>query len=437
MTTVTQTNVTTAQDYQDALEKSYLMPAAVDVAQSVINSNLPRSSGLLISKLQDNNADATVLVISDSTGDAVTEWPYLMAVALADLYPAFTVLFRYWDNVGDLDYEAATTIQTGTGDKTLTVYCAAKSGSKPDYFMGARFSKAIATIPQCDLVIFNHGHNIAEDITERLYPINQMLEAIFTVVSYHEGCGVIVSSQNPKRDSDFGQIIYEGLVTVAGICNADLTDSYKIFVELGKPSGYYTDNTHPNATGNSEILLPSIMRMFSSTKHLAAINPLSEKATNYLLNGDFASFSSSVPASWGQTNATCSKNATQFESVNGYSVKLVQTGAGAGSIYQSVAVGHLPKLKNRWVTLVARVYVATGEVETAGRIIIGSNGIGANYPLTIDGQGGFVWKTLSIKVPDTATYLKATIYASSNSDVGEASFDRVGIIAGRLIRDII
>ena len=397
----------------------------------------PASGGLLVSKLKNNALDANIFVISDSTGDAVDEWPYLMTESLASKYPAYSVNFYYWDNVGDSGYDPAISIQAGTGDNTLSVYCAAKSGSTPDYFMGSRFEAAVATIPQCDLVIFNHGHNIGEGEDDRLYPINQMLESIFTVVTYHNGCGVIVSSENPKRDSDFGAVMYEGLVTVAGLCNADLTDSYTVFESLGKDPIYYTDNTHPNALGNSEILLPSIMRELESEQPKAAISPLDDNAFNYLLNGDFSSFSGATPASWSNSNATCSKNTTEFESINGYSVKLEQTAGGsAANINQSVNTDYLTKLKNRWVTLVARVYIDEGEPDSAGRLIINTNGISANYPLTDTGQGGWLWKTVSIKVPSDATFLKATIYGTSSSVAGSASFDRVGMISGRLIKDV-
>lgn len=56
---------------------------------------------------------ATVNVIGDSTGNDSNEWVYLTAQALAARYPAYTVLHRLWNDATQ-DYDAPTTIQTGT-----------------------------------------------------------------------------------------------------------------------------------------------------------------------------------------------------------------------------------------------------------------------------------------------------------------------------------
>ena len=73
----------------------------------------------LLSKLDSDSADANVVILSDSTGDAVDEWPYLLfGGRVANAYPAWTIKIRYWVGAA---YAAAVTLQNGTGVHTLTV----------------------------------------------------------------------------------------------------------------------------------------------------------------------------------------------------------------------------------------------------------------------------------------------------------------------------
>lgn len=62
-------------------------------------------------------ADAVLVALSDSTGDATDEWVALLATYLAGQYPRYTVTRRTWTGSA---YTAATTIQTSTGTRTVT-----------------------------------------------------------------------------------------------------------------------------------------------------------------------------------------------------------------------------------------------------------------------------------------------------------------------------
>jgi hypothetical protein len=93
----------------------------------------------LLAALQDAQGDVAVSVVGDSTGDAVDEWFYLLAQALAAKYPAFTVKHRVWSDAAQA-FGAPTTIQTGTGGVERAVVLASSGTVAAVAFPGSNIT---------------------------------------------------------------------------------------------------------------------------------------------------------------------------------------------------------------------------------------------------------------------------------------------------------
>lgn len=120
----------------------------------------------LLMRLALGAEDAVWLNLSDSTGNGNTRWCRLTANALAEMFPTHTVIFRAW-NITNTSYDAAVTIQTGTGPRKLTVYNGAASGMTPDYSQSQIASATNPVIcPETPhLVTVNHAHNAGTYVT--------------------------------------------------------------------------------------------------------------------------------------------------------------------------------------------------------------------------------------------------------------------------------
>lgn len=195
-----------------------------------------------------NAASLELLVIGDSTGNESWEWVYRFGQWLGENYPTHTVNYRLWNDTSGA-YDAATTLSSGSGANTITIFNASVEGSTPSYLMGAKFAAAIAAVSPA-LIIWNHGQNLvgtsptATDFTD---PINQ-------VRTEHPGVSDAMILQNPRRDdSNMDEVIdlQNGFKDSLSIMAVDV---YSDFVALGKDASLYSDNVHPSDNGEAVYL---------------------------------------------------------------------------------------------------------------------------------------------------------------------------------------
>jgi hypothetical protein len=131
---------------------------AVTLAAAIAAAHkLPRRSMLsvLTGRMKRNTEDVVLSVLGDSTGNDTTEWVRLVASWLASRYPAYTVLHRLWNDTNQ-NYDTATTVQTGNGSHTLTIYNASTPGMAANYST-ARLGAQVPVTPTA--FIINYGHN--------------------------------------------------------------------------------------------------------------------------------------------------------------------------------------------------------------------------------------------------------------------------------------
>lgn len=407
------------------------------------SKSTPCAAGKLLAKLESNTSDATVFISSDSTGNETTEWVYLYAQWLASLYPTHTVIYYLFD-AGIGDYNSGTTINNGTDANTLSIYNAAISGTKPDYIMGSFFSNAVVNIPEVDLFILNHGHNMitsysTAEASKNNQRVPQFLESMQSVVRVHSGCGVLMVAQNPRETDDNYRPVYSTIVEVAGMIGADIADVYSAYEDLGKPAELYNDFIHPSPMG-SELYLSVIKATHKSKAHKGVSSSLDDTAISFLQNGDFSSFDGAAPDNWSpSSNGAVEKETAITEGYNGYSVRVKPAVAGNVSVLtQTVSSVFFKSLRGKWCTLAVRVYrPSVGTSSTQGRIALVTSSATANIYTQFGPTDGWVWRCLSLKMKETDTFLQAKLYGDSGTGDAEAIFDRAVLVRGRLPKDII
>lgn len=209
--------------------------------------------GALVNTLRREQANASVVLLGDSTGNETTEWFYRLLTALGAKFPRWTITYHLW-NDGNQTYDAPTTIQTGNGSRTLTVYNGSVVGANADYINGT-YGRITTMIPaQPTTVFWSYGYNggAVTDYRTILGP------SVRLVTSYYPGAETVIVAQPPKAT---GSADYANhLLRVASVrdmalsLGAVLIDAQRAFYD-------YTGNidadliqgdlTHPTVAGST------------------------------------------------------------------------------------------------------------------------------------------------------------------------------------------
>lgn len=399
----------------------------------------------LVRKLDRGVTSAGVLIISDSTGNATDEWAYITAQFIAEKYPAYTVTVRFWDEVGETDYSAPVTVQTGSGTQTLTVWIAAKAGGIPGYFLGSRFNNAIrATSP--DVVIINHGHNMGDPTSSEsaYFGIrNAYLACTESIARIHPFAGFVMLSQNPTSLSgrETWQASKANIVDeIAGIRGYGFIDVHQAFIDYGNWSDLTNvDGIHPNPTGSalwSSLIEAGLTEARGAVPTKVSASPLLLTAKNYLTNFDFSDWSGTDPASWTpNAGATTSKDTTNFESGT-QACKVTGTATtGLAQIEGAITGGAARELRGEWVTVAVRVRKPTSNTATVRVQVVDSTGTGNQRVVDVPSTAldGYIWVFVNkrIDLASTGVYVRLISRTSGTATV-EASFDRAYLVKGLL-----
>ena len=380
-------------------------------------------------------ANATALVLGDSTGDGLGAWVYLWVTALAPQYPALS--FDYYgktDNAGT--YNAATRIQTGSGSGVVSIYNASDSGSRLPFSLG-NFATLVQAVDP-DVVLINHGHNESrfgtgdgEDFMERY------LALVESVTEAHPGTGVIAIAQNPATANTHQTGRAQALYQLGAMRGYDVVNVWQAFVNTGDAAALTVDGVHPTAAGYA-LWAAEVARAFrynpGTTSRPRQPSSLLSSGESLFANANFEAFTAAMPTGWTSTNATAAKDLTNYKSPNGYGVRLTETAAGA-SVSMYADCPYLNLVKGEWVTVVALMRTATGAVPA--QVNLQTFGTGAmsrtSASYSDDPVGEFYPKVLSIKVPSTASILRCRIYARVGSaGTADTTVDRLVFMRGRL-----
>lgn len=185
-------------------------------------------------------------ILGDSTGNETFEWVYLTAQWLAAKYPAYTVTHRLWNDTNQ-NYDAATTIQTGTGSKTLAIYNASTPGKYSDYSLPI-LAAQIPVTPHA--VIISYGYNsTATTARTAQYPLVRAIRESFPFAA------IVVTAQASRisSDSDYANNLLrqQSNIDLAASEGLGLINVLQAFLDNPTYAADWLqgDGLHPNTAG--------------------------------------------------------------------------------------------------------------------------------------------------------------------------------------------
>jgi hypothetical protein len=406
-----------------------------------------------LARLKADLANVSWLVVGDSTGDATDEWVYLAATALGAQFPSYTVTYHRWDPTGGTAYDTGTagtptTIQTGSGSNALHVWNCSVSGQGTNYVRGSRWAAAVqATNP--DYITVSYGHNegtsAAGGTTDgwrtQMLALTESLAAEFPVAE------LALTLQNPRDDNTDQDLRARAYRDIAELRGYGLINVLSVFRAQASLSGLIQgDHIHPTTGSNSgtSLWVAEVGRCLTWSQEARPRSQgpslLTTPAPSLLRNGDFAEFATSPPTGWTATNCTPAQDTRSgwFETANGYSVRLQASSAAQTFIYQDIPAGLLPSVLGRYVTVAARLRVASGQPTTAGRVQVADSVSSFAATSSADLRDGWHWGIATKVIDPSATFARVRIYADTGtSSSADISVSEVHLVVGPVPRSSI
>jgi lysophospholipase L1-like esterase len=251
-----------------------------------VDSAIFAHGALLMQRLKAGNTAASIVILGDSTGLVGSPfWPLGVAQRLGAAFPAYTVVYRVWNdtnqNYDAVGVGASQTVQVGTGTNnsggpfTLTVWNGSVSGVNANY-VTSTVTRFLAMVPATpDLIFLNFGHNNTGATTgyyDMQFPVVRSLRQQYPLA------GVIQIAQNPRKtvDSEYANDLVRARVVKEisaydGLGIVDITEKF-----LAYPSwetALMNDNVHPNYTGVA-LWLDEVMRHLKYTTSMVPRLPV-------------------------------------------------------------------------------------------------------------------------------------------------------------------
>lgn len=398
------------------------------------------NTGTLMRALAQGRRNLNVLIVGDSTGNAETEWVYLLFAQIAEDFPAYTFNYRLY-NVSNVNYDAAVTLRTGTGPYTLTIWNASAPGQDTQFFIGSRRQSTVMAVGASpELIIVNHGHNeyaLGANSIAQVAPIwrGRMLSLITMLRQYYPIAPICLMLQNPgvtyATDQTRRAEEYERVAALAG---CGVIDTLTPALAIGNVSLTLPDGIHPNTDGS--ILQRDVAyRAFRASDYdigRSLYSHIGSVAQQLMPNGNFASWDSanSKPTGFTLVNCTATQDTRSgySDSVNGYGVRLQASSAAQSYMYQDIPLGRLggSGYQSEAVTVAVLMRASDASSSSRARIAI-TDGVTAVPAAGTTPTNVLWWQILSGFVPSaTAAYLRVTVYADAGS-VGTADITVSGI----------
>ena len=401
----------------------------VNEALDLLN-DATRQTQQLMQKLMFNQ-NCNMIVLGDSTGDETTEWIYLLAQLLAADFPAVTVQYRLWDT-GTSNYGAATTIQTGSGAATLTVWNASIAGATALRFSGADFVSGVRPASMGadpDLVILSYGHNGGAAIENQISMTGTMAALVNRFLPFTP---IILIGENPVTTDSTMSAKVRVFRSLAAEQNFGWIDVHAFFIQYAVPlANYYIDTVHPNAAGSA---------LWANCAHQAFKfnrNAVSGGGLSTLNRGVFyAADSYAAFLDWAATaGVSVSRDTATFET-NGESTKLTGLGTTAAYIYKTIISDQdIIAYRGRYVSVSLRVWLPSTVAANAGQVALYDGTTTVLMPYAPK-QNAWVTQSITLKVGDAATALTAYIYLSTSTGTTDLCYvDRITVTDGPLPAD--
>jgi hypothetical protein len=429
-------------------------------------ASVAANTARIVGKLRRNVQSVSVLNVSDSTGVNTPRWPYQTCLQLAALFPAYTILFKQW-NDSTLAYDTTVTISTGTGTGNaggpfvLTWFNAAVSGTATQYLTGSKWAASIvATNP--DLVFVNHGLNQGDPTSPDaqrgpLAILVGYMSLTEELASTFPLAGIVLVAENPTTVT--GRTTWQGIIAgvQADLCalrGYGLIDVHQAFLDYAKANSVTVDSLladqiHPTDIISLSLITPLFVAAFKGTSGTVARAqsepPLQVKATNYLgVNFDFNNFAPpAAPVGWQvSATATASLDTTNFETQGG-AVKLTNNGAGQSELDYIFGSNGAPAfstvkgyMAGQLVIGAIRVYVPAANTSTSSLVIQDQRGTSVYCRSDFGGGsagGRFRWVFAVYRLVDPTTFFAFQIIPRlTGSATDSITVDRAYLLAGTM-----
>lgn len=401
----------------------------------------------VMQQLNLNVRDAYILVETDSTGVGLSRWPYLSAIELGSMFPAYTVLFYNWNHATDT-YTSPSTVSVGTGPNTLHWYNGEQSGSTIAYFLGSRRPNVYAN-RNFDLIVQNYGHNqqigipgMADSIRLNNL-IYRNIEAMSQLVQDQPDAEIAITLQNIDTSvAVFTNQQVEANLIAAKRLGLGIIDARSVFSwknSTGTIGDWMVDPTHPNDVGSrvwTRVFIDSLRSPIKTSG--ANVNTLAELTYNPIKNPRFVVWDINTDLPFGlmkSVNANVSRSNVQNETGN-YCVSVTSSDGSDCFIEFNLSDYIKSSGKKNPVTFAARIFTpSTNSTESAGKVFINSSIAGVSTGEYPEVRDGWVWRMVTIETKDigNSTSLVASINCGNNTD--QLYIDRVICVDGRLIKD--
>jgi GDSL-like lipase/acylhydrolase family protein len=252
----------------------YWSPAAGETFDPFAARHMAR----LIQKLTAGVEDAVIVITGDSTSNDTTDWFYIWLQAVGAMFPAYTITHALFTD-GTFVYAAPTTVQTGTGPRTLTVYNASVGGMSTAYGV-THFAAEFTTTP-LDLAIVNYGHNnTASTFTADYTALTALITAAYPAA------GVICSGQNPRTDTtantDLQYVRMAALRLLANRAGFGYVDVMQAFLNVATWASTLinADGIHPKTPEGFNLWRDEWLRYVSQARRVRDSSPTSIEPYN-------------------------------------------------------------------------------------------------------------------------------------------------------------
>ncbi|HEY8702441.1 MAG TPA: SGNH/GDSL hydrolase family protein [Arthrobacter sp.] len=209
------------------------------------------SAASSVALLADSTRDWNVVILGDSTGDDLDEFPFLAAEQLRSAHGRTVSVHRWMDGKG---YSGEFTASGGNAQ--IHIWNGSVAGTTATY--GASNLAAMAPAG-ADLVIVNYGHNYA-DPSQAKDGVSRLLEKIDERFGTPPVLVVIQNPRNPETPQSLA--VVEQLRALAATRGYEVVDVYKAFKETGDVRPLLLDDIHPSPAG-SRLWAETLMKWLS------------------------------------------------------------------------------------------------------------------------------------------------------------------------------
>lgn len=262
----------------------YVLFEAFDAGIYDAHQALVTPARAFIEKVEAGYADLSIVVTGDSTTVAGSPtFPGVMANAIAAQWSTHTVIFYTW-STGTVAYDAGTTIQTGSGSKTIRIYNSGVGSTAAQYSLAASRLEGMILTPNPDVIIVNHGHNHGT-VYGGMW--SQLVAFTETITQHLPDAQLFLVAQNPRTADNVSEVSTQVIYNLARLRGFGVIDAYSAFkANASWSTAYMADTIHPNTAGAAVIGAEAFKPFAVTSTNIEHPPSPSQQPSSFTLGGE-------------------------------------------------------------------------------------------------------------------------------------------------------